>query len=106
MTDIKSPRLLYLKGTLMLATGMLAALLLIISNPSWQTALLLSIAIWGFCRAYYFAFYVIEHYIDPGYKFAGLTDFLRYTLRKRPNNSQKQLHSQSTIETDHSGIDH
>lgn len=84
MTDIKSPRLLYLKGSLMLATGMLAALLLIISTPSWQTALLLSIAIWGFCRAYYFAFYVIEHYIDPGYKFAGLTDFLRYTLRKRP----------------------
>jgi hypothetical protein len=25
-----------------------------------------------FCRFYYFAFYVIEHYVDPGYRFSGL----------------------------------
>ena len=90
----------------MLATGTLAAALLIINSPSWQTALLLSIAIWGFCRAYYFAFYVIEHYIDSGYRFAGLTDFLKYTISKRPKASQEKLHSQRPIEPDHSGIDH
>jgi hypothetical protein len=90
MPDIKSPQLLYLKGALMLLTGILASVLLISQNPSLQSIALLMIAIWGFCRAYYFAFYVIEHYIDPGYRFAGLTDFLRYSLRKRESGCQRQ----------------
>jgi hypothetical protein len=45
--------------------------------------LLLALTIWCFARAYYFAFYVIQHYVDPGYRFAGLADFARYVLRKR-----------------------
>lgn len=39
--------------------------------------MLLALAVWGFCRAYDFAFYVIEHYIDPGYRYAGLWHFVR-----------------------------
>jgi hypothetical protein len=37
-----------------------------------MTALLLVLVIWSFCRAYYFSFYVLERYVDPGFKFAGL----------------------------------
>jgi hypothetical protein len=48
-----------------------------------MTALLLAVAVWSFARFYYFAFYVIEHYVDPGYRFAGLWDFVRYLLRRR-----------------------
>jgi hypothetical protein len=77
MTDLKNPRLLYLKGCLMLATGLLAGALLLLRYPKWSTAFLLAIAIWGCCRAYYFAFYVIEHYIDDTFRYAGLIDFLR-----------------------------
>jgi hypothetical protein len=44
---------------------------------------LLAITIWCFCRSYYFAFYVIEHYVDPGYRFSGLGSFLRYFLSRR-----------------------
>lgn len=65
----------------MLLTGSLAAILVIAQAPSLTLALLLAICVWGFCRAYYFAFYVIEHYIDPGYKYAGLIDFFRNGLR-------------------------
>ena len=83
MADIRSPRLLYLKGGLLLAIGLLASTLLIAEHPSWKVALLLAIAVWGFARAYYFAFYVIEHYIDGSCKYAGLIDFLRHT-RERP----------------------
>ena len=32
-------------------------------------AFLLGIAIWSYCRVYYFMFYVIEKYIDGDYKF-------------------------------------
>jgi hypothetical protein len=83
MKDIRNPRLLYAKGFLFLLGGLLAAGLLIAETWSWKVALLLAIAVWCFARAYYFAFYVIEHYIDPSYKFAGLTDFIRYLCRRK-----------------------
>jgi hypothetical protein len=84
MRDIASPTWLYVKGGLFLVCGLLASALLLAESPTFQTAVLLVIAIWSFCRLYYFAFYVIEHYVDPGYKFAGLTDFARYVVRRRP----------------------
>jgi hypothetical protein len=39
--------------------------------------------VWRFARASYFAFYAIEHYIDPGYRFAGLPSFAWYILGRR-----------------------
>jgi hypothetical protein len=83
MADIQSPRLLYLKGALLLGLGILASALLLIENPSLRTAALLAVAIWAFARAYYFAFYVVEYYIDGNYRFAGLLSFLRYLMRRR-----------------------
>lgn len=83
MSDLKSPRIIWLKGVLFLFMGCLAAALLLLEARSLLVALLLAIAVWSFCRAYYFAFYVIQHYVDPGYKFAGLLDFLRYAWRRR-----------------------
>lgn len=83
MADIKSPRVLYIKGALMLLVGVMASGLLIAFHPAWETALLLGVAVWGFARAYYFAFYVIEHYIDPGYRFSGLFDFMMYVFGRK-----------------------
>ena len=83
MRDITSPRLLYAKAILFLAGGVLASAGILLENPSLKVALLLAIAIWSFARAYYFAFYVVEHYADPAYRFAGLVDFARYLLRSR-----------------------
>jgi hypothetical protein len=83
MKDIRDPRLLYAKGFLFLFGGLLAAGLLLAESPSWKVAVLLAIAVWCFALAYYFAFYVIEHYVDPSYRFAGLGDFLKYLLRQR-----------------------
>ena len=61
----------------------MAAGLILVEHPTIKVALLLGIAIWCFARAYYFAFYVVQHYVDPGYKFAGLWSFVCYLLRKR-----------------------
>jgi len=58
----------------------------LIENPSLKIAFLLSIAIWSFARAYYFVFYVIQHYVDPAYRFAGLWSFFKYELRRRSRN--------------------
>jgi hypothetical protein len=83
MKDITDKRLLWLKGMLFVVTALVASGLILLESPGVRTALLLLIAIWASCRAYYFAFYVIEHYVDPTFKFSGLGSFLRYALRRR-----------------------
>jgi hypothetical protein len=82
MADIQSPKLLYIKGILFLCLGILSSMILVWEHPSFRVVVLLTIAVWAFARAYYFAFYVIEHYINPNYKYAGLMSFLRYLARR------------------------
>lgn len=83
MTDLKNPALIYAKGFLFLCCGILAAALLVLERPTLKVALLLCLAIWCFARFYYFAFYVIEHYVDGNYRFAGLGSFVRYMLTRK-----------------------
>lgn len=83
LSDLKSARLMYLKGFLFLVAGALCVAGILVESPSARTAFLLAVAIWSFCRLYYFMFYVIEKYIDPGYRFAGIYSFLLYLLRKK-----------------------
>jgi hypothetical protein len=83
MGDIKNLHVLWLKFTLFVFVGIMATAIALFFFPSTKLACLMAIAIWGFCRAYYFAFYVIEHYVDPGYRFAGLGSFIRYAIRNR-----------------------
>lgn len=83
MTDLTNPKLIKLKGALFLVIGIMSSGLLLAESPSVRTGLLLALAIWGFCRAYYFAFYVIEHYIDPAFKFSGLWAFARHLMKRR-----------------------
>ena len=89
MKDLSNPAWIKLKGALFLLLGIAAAGLLWLEQPTLKTALLLALALWCFCRAYYFAFYVIEHYVDPGYKFSGLISFFRYCLKRnrKPDHS-------------------
>lgn len=83
MGDIKNPKLIIVKGFLFVILGLLAGLIVVFEAPNWRTLLGLTLAIWAFCRFYYFAFYVIEHYVDPAFKFAGLTSALRYLASRR-----------------------
>ena len=83
LRDLTSRRLIYLKGFLFLACGALAAAALLAEAPTLRAALLLGLCVWCFARFYYFCFYVIERYVDPGYRFAGLWSFARYLASKR-----------------------
>lgn len=82
MKDLTSTAWIKFKGLLFLFLGGAAATLLILENPNWRTARLLALAIWSFCRSYYFAFYVIEKYVDPSYKFSGLESFAKYLFTR------------------------
>lgn len=83
--DLKNSRVIIAKGFLFLVTGFIAAGLLIADHPHVRTGLLLLITVWSFCRFYYFAFYVIQHYVDPTFHFSGLTSFVRYLWNRRSN---------------------
>ena len=86
MKDLTNPVWIKLKGALFLGLGLLSSALLIFEHPELRVILLLALSVWCFCRFYYFAFYVIEHYVDSGYRFSGLGSFLAYlwSRRRRP----------------------
>ena len=83
MRDLSNPRWIKAKGVLFLGMALAASALLILESPSLKVVLLLAVAVWAFCRAYYFAFYVIEHYVDPRFRFSGLWAFARWWMAKR-----------------------
>jgi hypothetical protein len=85
MKDISNVKLLYFKGLLFLFGGLVASLIIFIEHPNIKVAVLLGVSAWCFARAYYFVFYVIEHYIDSSYKFAGLWSFVVYMFRRKNN---------------------
>lgn len=74
--------------------GIAAVGLILLELPRWDIAIYVTLAIWAFARAYYFAFYVIGHYVDPAYRYDGLISAIRHlrkiqadTNRNRPNHS-------------------
>ena len=81
MADITNRRLIITKGFLFLFLGLFASVFLICLTLSWQVTILQLISIWSFCRFYYFAFYVIQHYVDNRFRFTGLVDFAKCFLQ-------------------------
>jgi hypothetical protein len=81
--DLQDPKWMYLKAILFAVIGLACVAGILVEHPEIRTAFFLFLALWSFCRLYYFAFYVIEKYIDPTYKFAGLWSFAVYLLRQR-----------------------
>lgn len=80
--DLQNPRWIIAMGILFLLAGVMASTLLLAEVGSLRMAALHGLVVWCFCRFYYFAFYVVQHYIDPQFKFAGLGSVLLYLLKK------------------------
>lgn len=83
MRELTDPRLMYLKAILFVFAGITAGTALLVERMSMRDLFLLIVCVWCFARAYYFLFYVIEKYIDPRYKFAGIASAVRYFISKR-----------------------
>ena len=82
--DLTHPKLLYAKGLLFLLAGSLSAGALLADAPTVRVALLLALTVWCFARAYHFAFYVIQHYVDGRFRFSGILSVVRHMLSNRP----------------------
>ena len=72
MRDLTSKRWIVAKGVLFLVIAAAAAALLILESPNLTTAVLLALLVWSSCRFYYFLFYVLEKYVDPKLRYAGV----------------------------------
>ena len=90
MGDLTNPKVIYCKGFLFLLCGIMAAVLLVIEHPTIKVFVLLALAIWCFARFYYFAFYVIEHYVDSSYKFSGLWSFFQYIVKRQRKPAERE----------------
>ena len=60
-----------------------AASLLWLASPTLRTAGLLAVLVWASCRFYYFLFYVLETYVDPRLRYAGLRSLAAAAWRHR-----------------------
>ena len=83
MSDLSSRKLIVLKGLMFLAVAVGASTLLLIESPSIKVAVLLVILVWSACRFYYFLFYVLEHYVNPDLRYAGILALLGQIKRSR-----------------------
>ena len=84
MRNLTNPFWIKAKGLLFLFLGLLSSAVLLFDRPTFKIVFLLAIAIWSFCRFYYFAFYDLERYVDPSFRFSGLLPLLRHLASKRP----------------------
>lgn len=82
MADLQNPKWMYAKAALFLVIGALGFGLLLLPQGTAARVALQILMIWAFARAYYFVFYVIEHYVDCRFRFSGLFDFVRYLMRR------------------------
>ncbi len=81
--DLVNPKWMYLKAIGFVLIALLCAAGLLLNTLRLDTLVMILLLIWSSARAYYFCFYVIEKYIDPEFRFAGLGSAIRHMLRGR-----------------------
>ena len=91
MHDLSNPTWIKVKGILFLFLGLLSATLLFLDHPTPKIGILLVLSVWSLCRFYYFAFYVVERYVDPSYRYSGLLSLAHYLLGKEREQSGQRV---------------
>jgi hypothetical protein len=82
MTDLKSKKWIVAKGVLFAGIVAITIALILFETPSVKLAALLTVLVWASCRFYYFLFYVLERYVDPTMRYAGIIALLA-SIRRR-----------------------
>lgn len=83
MADLKSKKLIVVKGVLFLIIALCSFALILIQFPSFDIVLLLLCLIWSSCRFYYFLFYVLEKYVDSSLRYAGIWALIQAIIKKQ-----------------------
>lgn len=83
MADLQSKGWIVFKGVAFLGIAVTAGVLVFLDAPSLKTAVLLVLLAWSAAHFYYFLFYVLEKYVDPSLRYAGILALLRAILARR-----------------------
>ncbi len=83
MTDLASKRWIVAKGLMFAVIALMSAFLILFEAPSARVAVLLALLAWASSRFYYFLFYVLERYVDPTMRYAGVLDLLLGMRQRR-----------------------
>lgn len=83
MSDLQSKHWIVAKGIVFGGIAVAAAVLVLFESTSVRTAVLLMLLVWAACRFYYFLFYVLERYVDPRLRYAGILALVRTIIAKR-----------------------
>lgn len=81
--DLPHPGWMILKAALFAVIAVTAGGILLAQATTWTTLFLVILVAWSAARLCYFCFYVIEKYIDPSFKFAGLGSVARHLWLNR-----------------------
>mgnify|MGYP001099689695 CR=1 FL=1 len=85
--DIKSRAWICIKGGLFAVIALLSFFIITLAEVPHIRAIAALLLAWSAARFYYFLFYVLENYVDPTFRYAGLYSILvhlRKQRRKRP----------------------
>jgi hypothetical protein len=82
MRHLTSPLLIHVKAALFLVLGAMSAGLIVLICPRLEVVALLGVTIWAFARFYFYAFYVVERFVDPGFRYSGLVSLAAYLARR------------------------
>lgn len=88
MGDLTSKRVIIIKGWLFFAIAVIAALLIVQRSPRVVTVILVGTLAWSSCRFYFFLFYVLERYVDPGMKYRGVWHLYSQMRRAGPHDAK------------------
>jgi hypothetical protein len=76
-------RWIFVKAGLFVLLALLALAILVLQQPTWTTAGCALALGWASARAYYFAFHVVQHWVDPEFRFRGLGHFFTWIWQRR-----------------------
>ena len=83
MGDLKNRKLIVLKGVLFFLMLSFAIATLVALTRDWLIGALVILVAWLAMRFYYFLFYVLERYVDPRLKYAGVFALI-VAIARRP----------------------
>jgi len=89
MGDLKSKRLIVLKGFFFFLIILLSAVLIIMECPKFSVFILCLLLAWASARFYYFLFYVLHQYVDPELKYTGIIHLITVLLKNRSEKNEK-----------------
>jgi hypothetical protein len=90
MGDLKSKKLIVLKGFFFFLIILLSMALIIIESKKISVFILCLVLAWASARFYYFLFYVLHQYVDHELKYTGIVHLITVLFKNISKKNEKK----------------